>query len=69
MGKKKNIKRTLYTLLVMLLLSFASFLTGVVVNRIMLSRIEESFFARTHISLEQQDCNSFEQQEYSEWQR
>lgn len=61
MRKKMNIKRVVYTLLLMLLLSICSFLTGFIVNRAIISRIEEKIFAASYINLEQE--------EYSEWQR
>ena len=61
MDKKKNIKRAVYTFMLMLLLSLCSFLTGFIVNRAMISRIEEKIFDASYINLEQK--------EYSEWQR
>ena len=61
MGKKKNIKRIVFTLAFMLLLSVSSFLTGFIVNRAMISRIEEKIFAVSYINMEQED--------YSEWQK
>ena len=61
MRKKMNIKRVVYTLLLMLLLSICSFLTGFIVNRAIISRIEEKIFTASYINLEQE--------EYSEWQR
>ena len=61
MGKKKNIKRIVFTLALMLLLSVSSFLTGFIVNKAMISRIEEKIFAVSYINMEQED--------YSEWQK
>ena len=61
MGKKKNIKRGLYTFMLLLLLSLCSFLTEIIVNRTMISRIEEKMFIGSYINQEQV--------EYSEWQR
>ncbi|SFI86294.1 hypothetical protein SAMN04487775_107100 [Treponema bryantii] len=61
MGKKKNFKRAVYTLMLMLLLSLCSFLTGFIVNKAMISRIEEKIFTASYINLDQED--------YSEWQR
>ena len=61
MGKKKNIKRTVFTLALMLLLSVSSFLTGFIVNKAMISRIEEKIFAASYIDISKD--------KYSEWQR
>ena len=61
MSKKKNIKRTLFTIALMLLLSLSSFLTGFIVNKAMILRIEEKIFAVSYINMEQED--------YSEWQK
>jgi len=47
--------------MLMLLLSLCSFLTGFIVNRAMISSIEEKIFDASYINLEQE--------EYSEWQR
>ncbi len=64
MGKKIKVKRNLFTLTLILLLVFSSFLTGFIVNKVIISRIEEKLLIVSYINF-----NSLVQEEYPECQR